>query len=78
MARFVRRAWPAFAAAVVAVCRGVSALTLISLNVFHLPHAGHFPIHLGDSCPQFSHTYATLSFAILFVFMLQKYKNNLK
>ena len=37
---------------------------LISLKVFHCPQAGHFPIHFADSCPQFSQTYAILSFAI--------------
>ena len=39
-----------------------AVLTLISLNVFHRPQAGHLPIHLADSCPQFSQTYAVLSF----------------
>ena len=38
--------------------------TLISLKVFHCPQAGHFPIHFADSCPQFSQTYAILSFAM--------------
>lgn len=37
---------------------------LISLKVFHCPQAGHFPIHFADSCPQFSQTYAILSFAM--------------
>jgi hypothetical protein len=27
----------------------VSAVTRISLNVFHCPQAGHFPIHFADS-----------------------------
>jgi len=39
---------------------------LISLNVFHSPQLGHLPIHLADSCPQLSHTYAILSLAILY------------
>jgi hypothetical protein len=60
---FFRSWWPVDAAADVATCCRVSA-TRISLNVFHLPQAGHLPIHLGDSCPQFSQTYAILSFAI--------------
>ena len=39
---------------------------LNSLNVFHWPHAGHLPIHLADSCPQFSQTYIVFSlFAII-------------
>ncbi len=47
----------------------VSADIFISLNVFQRPQLGHLPIHLADSCPQWSHTYAVLSFAI----MSQKY-----
>jgi hypothetical protein len=43
---------------------GEELATLISLNVFHCPHAGHLPIHFGDSWPQLEHTYAILSFAI--------------
>ena len=39
--------------------------TLISLNVFHCPQAGHLPIHFDDSWPQLEHTYAILSFAIM-------------
>ena len=42
----------------------VSAETLISLYVFHCPHAGHLPIHFADSCPQLEHTYIVLSLAI--------------
>ena len=42
----------------------VSEETLISLNVFHCPHAGHLPIHFADSCPQLEHTYIVLSLAI--------------
>jgi len=42
----------------------VSLLTRISLKVFHCPHAGHLPIHFGDSCPQLEQTYAILSFAM--------------
>jgi hypothetical protein len=45
--------------------RPVSAAIFISLNVFHCPQEGHLPIHLGDSCPQFEHTYAVLSFAMI-------------
>ena len=44
-----------------------------SLKVFHWPQLGHLPIHLALSCPQFSHTYATFSFAIdLFTLCLRK------
>jgi hypothetical protein len=32
--------------------------------VFHRPQAGHLPIHLADSCPQFSQPYAVLSFIV--------------
>jgi hypothetical protein len=58
-----------------------SAATRISLNVFHCPHDGHFPIHFGDSWPQLEHTYAILSFAItsaklrLFFFIPKKSRN---
>lgn len=27
------------------------------MSVFHSPHEEHWPIHLGDSCPQSEHTY---------------------
>jgi predicted RNA-binding Zn-ribbon protein involved in translation (DUF1610 family) len=65
---------PVLAAADVAVCRALSPAILISLKVFHCPQAGHLPIHLGDSCPQFSQTYAVLSFAIVMCFMAQNYE----
>jgi hypothetical protein len=45
----------------------LSLVMRISLKVFHWPQLGHFPTHLGDSCPQFSHTYAVLSLAIIFI-----------
>lgn len=32
-----------------------------STNVFHSPQDGHFPIHLGELCPQFWQTYWTLA-----------------
>lgn len=46
-------------------CPTTSGATRISLKVFHCPQLGHLPIHFVDSCPQFEHTYAILSFAIL-------------
>jgi hypothetical protein len=62
---FWRSCRPADAAADVATaCFRVSA-TFISLNVFHWPQLGHLPIHLAYSCPQFSQTYITFSFAII-------------
>jgi hypothetical protein len=72
-------ACPTFAAVLLALLPpafGVNegiGLTLTSLNVFHCPQAGHFPIHLGDSCPQFEQTYAVLSFAI-FLFDVLSHK----
>ena len=33
-----------------------SGLTTCSTYVFHCPHAGHLPTHLGDSCPQLEQT----------------------
>jgi hypothetical protein len=48
----------------------VSDATLNSLNVFHCPQAGHFPIHFADSCPQFEQTYIVLSLAISGFFLL--------
>ena len=36
--------------------------------VFHAPHSGHLPIHLGDSYPHAAHTYSVLSFAICRLF----------
>ena len=53
-----------FRAAFRAACVPVSLDTRISLKVFHCPQAGHLPIHLGDSCPQFSQTNIVLSFAM--------------
>ena len=41
-----------------------SLRTISSTKVFHCPHAGHFPCHLGDSCPQLLHTYTVFSLAI--------------
>src|SRR5512133_934264 len=35
-----------------------------SEKVFHCPHDGHLPIHLGDSKPQFRQTNTVLVFAI--------------
>jgi hypothetical protein len=72
--RFVLKAIPVLDAADVAVCRAVSPAIFISLKVFHCPQAGHLPIHLGDSCPQFSQTYAILSFAIVKNIMAQNYE----
>ena len=51
-------------AAVFAAIEPVSLAIRISLNVFHWPQLGHFPIHFVDSCPQLLHTYAILSLAI--------------
>ena len=51
-------------AALRALCCPASLAMRISLKVFHCPHDGHLPIHLADSCPQLSQTYAILSFAI--------------
>jgi hypothetical protein len=30
--------------------------TTSSTYVFHIPHDGHLPTHLGESCPQLLHT----------------------
>ena len=56
---------PLFRPFLVSPSLGEELATLISLNVFHWPQAGHLPIHLADSCPQLSQTYMILSFAIL-------------
>src|SRR5574344_339630 len=42
--------------------------TLYSEKVFHSPHAGHLPIHLGLSYPHELQTYAIFSFAIIVLF----------
>lgn len=34
-----------------------SLRTTSSTYVFHAPQDGHFPTHLGESCPQLVHTY---------------------
>lgn len=39
-------------------------LTTSSANVFHSPHAGHLPSHLGASYPQAVQKYAFFTFAI--------------
>ena len=57
--------WPLFRPLLTSPNLGEEEDTLISLNVFHCPHAGHLPIHFGDSWPQLEHTYAILSFAII-------------
>jgi hypothetical protein len=36
--------------------------------VFHCPHDGHLPTHLGESCPQFVHTYVVFSLAIYLMY----------
>ena len=38
--------------------------TVSSTNVFHLPHSGHFPIHLGVAYPHSEHTKLFFSFII--------------
>jgi hypothetical protein len=35
-----------------------------SFIVFHAPHEGQRPVHLGESYPHSVHTYAVFSFAI--------------
>ncbi len=45
-----------------------SLRTISSTKVFHCPHEGHLPCHLGDSCPQLLHTYTVFSFAISLYF----------
>src|SRR5512134_4125000 len=34
-----------------------------STRVFHSPHPGHFPTHLGEEVPHTVHAYSTLTFA---------------
>ena len=54
----------------------LSFAILISLKVFHCPQAGHLPIHFADSCPQFSQTYAILSFAMSLNYFCKNTKKN--
>jgi hypothetical protein len=45
--------------------------------VFHSPHAGHLPIHFGDSAPQFLQKYVVFPlFAIISVISPDKVTNN--
>ena len=51
-----------------------SLRTISSTYVFHSPQEGHFPTHLGDSCPQLLHTYTVFSLAILLSFFIVRTK----
>ena len=55
------RAWRARRSVLMAL--GLSGRITISFMVFHAPHEGHLPTHLGESMPHSEQTYTVFDFA---------------